>query len=61
MLDKAIQHGKEKRKQYRKSAAFDRSCRNHGSCSYCRDSRTYNNRRREIIAKEEIKEHANVA
>jgi hypothetical protein len=29
-LDKAIQHGKEKRKQYRGAKAFDPACRNHG-------------------------------
>ena len=34
-LDKAIEFGKEKRKQYRKSKAFDRTCRNHGSCPWC--------------------------
>jgi len=40
-LDKAIKHGKEKRKPYRKSKAFDHTCRNHGSCSYCRDNRLF--------------------
>ena len=29
-LDKAIEHGKEHRKQYRGSKVFDRTCRNHG-------------------------------
>lgn len=41
-LDKAIEHGKEKRKPYRHSKAFDPSCRNHGSCPYCEASRRYN-------------------
>lgn len=40
-LDKAIKYGKEYRKPYRKSKAFDRSCRNHGSCPYCFHTRTY--------------------
>lgn len=43
-LEKAIAHGKEKRKNYmgkRKSASFDRSCRNHGKCDYCKGSRLY--------------------
>jgi hypothetical protein len=31
-LDKAIKTGKEHRKPYRGSKAFDRSCRNHGDC-----------------------------
>ena len=39
-LDKAIKYGKEKREQYRRSLAFDRSCRNHGNCGYCEGNRT---------------------
>jgi hypothetical protein len=39
-LDKAVHHGKEHRKPYRGSKAFDCSCRNHGSCSYCEGNRT---------------------
>ena len=39
-LEKAIKHGKEHRKPYRGSKAFDCSCRNHGSCSYCESNRT---------------------
>ena len=39
-LDKAIKYGKEKRVEYRRSLAFDRSCRNHGRCSYCENNRT---------------------
>ena len=44
-LDKAIKHRKEKRKPYRKSKAFDYSCRNHGSCGWCWGNRTYQARR----------------
>lgn len=57
MLDKAIKYGKEHRKPYQRSKAFDRSCRNHGNCGYCRNNRTFNNSRRELLAKEEIKEY----
>ena len=39
-LEKAIEYRKEKRKPYRNSKAFTRSCRNHGSCSYCESDRT---------------------
>lgn len=39
-LEKAIEYRKEKRKPYRRSLAFDRSCRNHGNCSYCKSNRT---------------------
>lgn len=38
-LEKAIIHKKENRKPYRGSKAFDCSCRNHGSCSYCESNR----------------------
>lgn len=41
MLDKAIIHGKEKRKPYRKAKAFDYTCRNHGICEWCRDNRLH--------------------
>ena len=36
-LDKAIDHGKEKRKKYRKSKAVDCTCRNHGFDTYHRN------------------------
>lgn len=47
-LDKAIKHGKEKRKQYRGSKAIDCTCRNHGSCKWCRDNRLYKYRKSEV-------------
>lgn len=40
-LDKAIKYGKEKRKPYRGSKAVFASCRNHGSCPYCRADRLF--------------------
>ena len=40
-LDKAIAHGKEKRKPYRGSKAIDCTCRNHGSCQWCVENRTH--------------------
>ena len=42
MLDKAIKSGKEHRKPYRKSQRFDKTCRCHGSCPYCRSNRLHN-------------------
>lgn len=56
MLDQAILHGKEHRKQYRKSKRFDRSCRNHGSCSYCKSNRTFFDKRKRLAADEAIEE-----
>lgn len=41
MLDKAILHGKEKRKPYHGAKAVDRTCRNHGSCPYCTANRLH--------------------
>ena len=38
-LEKAIENKKEKRKPYRGSKAFARSCRNHGNCSWCERDR----------------------
>ena len=40
-LDKAIEHGKEKRKPYRGSKKIDGTCRNHGSCKWCERNRTH--------------------
>lgn len=40
-LNKAIIHKKEKRKPYTKAKACDRSCRNHGSCPYCKSNRLH--------------------
>jgi hypothetical protein len=35
------------RKQpYRKSRRFDKTCRCHGACSWCRSNRLHSNRRR---------------
>jgi hypothetical protein len=41
MLHKAIENKKEYRKPWRGSKRFDSSCRNHGSCGYCQNNRTY--------------------
>ena len=30
------------KKPLTKSKAFDKTCRNHGSCAYCRNNRMYN-------------------
>ena len=56
MLDKGIEHGKEHRKPYKGSKAFDRTCRNHGSCDWCRENRMYQQLRAEEAAKEAIED-----
>ena len=40
-LDKAIEHGKERRKPYRGSKAIDPACRNHGGCVWCERNRKH--------------------
>lgn len=45
-LYKAIESGKEHRKPYRGSKAFDCSCRNHGTCAWCQGNRNYKNIKR---------------
>ena len=55
-LDKAIEHGKEKCKPYRGSKAIDCSCRNNGTCEWCKASRLYSTRKREEAMKYRIKE-----
>jgi len=51
-LDKAIASGKEHRKPYRKSKRFDKTCRNHGSCAYCRGNRMHKHKLRELAAQD---------
>lgn len=55
-LNKAIEHGKEKRQPYRKSKRFDSSCRNHGGCPWCESNRTRKNTIRARVAQEQIDE-----
>lgn len=57
-LDKAIKHGKEKRKPYRGSKAVDRTCRNHGSCTFCEMNRKIATMRRLESLKAEEDDHA---
>lgn len=40
-LDKAIEYKKERRKPYYGAKAIDHTCRNHGSCDWCRENRLY--------------------
>lgn len=49
-LDKSIERGKERRKPYRGSKRFDRTCRNHGSCEWCKQNRLYSSKKRKDAA-----------
>lgn len=55
-LDKAIEHGKEKRKPYTGAKAFACSCRNHGSCDWCRRNRMYQQIKMEEHARKALEE-----
>lgn len=55
-LDKAIKHRKEHRTPYRGSKAIDRSCRNHGSCDYCKGNRTFQARKEECRMQQKLQE-----
>lgn len=55
-FDKNYPNRKDKRKTYRKAKAFDRSCRNHGSCPYCKDNRTFNDKKRRSYADADLQE-----
>lgn len=52
-LDKGIEHGKEHRKPYRGSKAFDHTCRNHGGCDWCRENRQFKFKKSEMRGNDE--------
>lgn len=58
-LDKAIEHGKEYRKEYRGSKAIDKTCRNHGGCEWCEENRKHKYLIKEVSMKERMKEFDN--
>lgn len=53
-LEKAISAGKEHRKPYRRSGRFDRSCRPHGGCPYCKNNRFVSVKRADEKTKDDI-------
>lgn len=55
-LDKAIEHGKEKRKPYYGTASFCGSCRNHGTCMVCQGNRLYRSKRLEQMTRDKYKD-----
>lgn len=57
-LDKAIKHGREHRKPYRGAKAVDCTCRNHGSCAYCRGNRLYGRARSQEAAEARMELYA---
>jgi hypothetical protein len=56
-FEKAIEHGKEKRKPYYGSKRVDPTCRNHGSCPYCAKGREYSSNKRKEKLKDMVSEY----
>ena len=56
-FEKAIEHGKEKRKPYYGSKRIDKTCRNHGSCPYCAKGREYSSNKRKEKLKDMVSEY----
>ena len=54
--DKAILHGKSKRRPYYGAKAVDSSCRNHGGCPWCEGNRMYRTNRLKEAAEEQFRE-----
>lgn len=54
--NQAVAHGKEKREKYCGSKAFDKTCRNHGSCPYCRSNRLHSFKKRDDEMKQRLRE-----
>jgi len=44
------------KKKYTGAKAFDKTCRNNGSCPYCKSNRTYKNNKKSTLD-EELKEY----
>jgi hypothetical protein len=42
------------KRPYTGSKRFDRSCRNHGSCTYCVGSRTHRHLKARVVANEKL-------
>lgn len=55
-FEKAILHGKEHRKPFRGAELVDKTCRNHGSCPYCKENRTFKNKRAEEDSFKKLKD-----
>lgn len=52
-LDKAIKYGKEKRRPFIGGKRVSSGCRNHGGCTWCRDGRLYNSKKRKLMWSDE--------
>lgn len=48
-LNKSIESGQEKRKPYKGAKAIDNTCKNHGSCPWCKNNRLHKFKNNENI------------
>ena len=53
-FDKAIEHKKEHRRQYRGGKLIDKNCRNHGACEWCLSNRTIATKKKLEEAKSKV-------
>ena len=53
-FDNVYPNRKDWRKPYRRSKRFDCTCRNHGSCEWCRNNRLYFDRKYRLMADKEL-------
>lgn len=53
-LNKAIEHNKEHRKQYRGAKVYDPTSRNHGGDPVAQQNREYHNKKREPIIEKNV-------
>lgn len=58
-LQKGIDHKKEYRKNFFGSKKNDRSCRNHGSCSWCEKDRTFFDKKNRENSKSDLEDYVN--
>lgn len=56
-LDKAIEHVKEHRKPYTGAKSIDRTCRNHGSCDWCKGNGLYQRNKAEEASRQVLEEN----
>lgn len=58
-FDNEYPNRKDHREEYRGAKRVDSTCRNHGSCDWCRENRLHGNKKRELVCDEEEKEILN--
>lgn len=54
MLDKAIKHKKEYRKQFYGIQQWDKACRPNGKCKHCQNNRLHKHKRNMLSIEEQL-------